>query len=195
PALYDPLIAKLITHAQTRADAIELQARALDCFAVEGIATNITFLSALHRNPRWLEGALSTGLIAAEFGARFQQRLCESDELLMRAAVAAAIHLTSHYRWARENSPPSSVALSVLQDSDRIDLTAISGRDGVVVEFNGRCTAIATDWQPGDPLWHGTIDHAPAHFKVTIADHSIALSQGGVRSSLRVLTPRQADLF
>src|SRR4249919_2183010 len=44
---YDPLIAKLVTHAPTREAAIEAQARALDGFAIDGIRHNIPFLSAL----------------------------------------------------------------------------------------------------------------------------------------------------
>src|SRR4029077_19285997 len=33
---YDPIIAKLITHAKTRKEAIAAQAEALDAFAIEG---------------------------------------------------------------------------------------------------------------------------------------------------------------
>ena len=44
---YDPMIAKLVTHAPTRQEAIAAQADALDAFAIEGIRHNIPFLSAL----------------------------------------------------------------------------------------------------------------------------------------------------
>ena len=44
---YDPLIAKLITHAPTRKQAIAAQADALDAFAIEGFRHNISFLAAL----------------------------------------------------------------------------------------------------------------------------------------------------
>src|SRR5467141_2390297 len=44
---YDPLIAKLVTHAPTRAAAIDAQARALDAFYIDGIRHNIPFLSAV----------------------------------------------------------------------------------------------------------------------------------------------------
>src|SRR5690606_13010101 len=44
---YDPMIAKLITHAPTREAAIDAQAQALDGFAIEGIHHNIPFLSAM----------------------------------------------------------------------------------------------------------------------------------------------------
>ena len=44
---YDPMIAKLVTHAPTRAAAIAAQSNALDAFVIDGIRHNIPFLSAL----------------------------------------------------------------------------------------------------------------------------------------------------
>src|SRR6476661_8894542 len=58
---YDPMIAKLVTHAPTREAAIKAQGRALDAFAIEGIRHNIPFVSALMQHPRWISGHLSTG--------------------------------------------------------------------------------------------------------------------------------------
>ena len=54
---YDPMIAKLVTHAPSRAGAIEAQSTALDAFYVDGIRHNIPFLSALMNHPRWREGS------------------------------------------------------------------------------------------------------------------------------------------
>ena len=64
---YDPMIAKLVTHAPTRAAAIDAQSDALDAFVIDGIRHNIPFLSALMAHPRWRAGKLSTGFIAEEF--------------------------------------------------------------------------------------------------------------------------------
>ena len=64
---YDPMIAKLVTHAGTRAEAIAAQARALDEFVIDGIRHNIPFLAALMQHERWHGGRLSTGFIAEEF--------------------------------------------------------------------------------------------------------------------------------
>ena len=61
---YDPMIAKLVTHGASRAEAIELQASALDAFVIDGVAHNIPFLTAVMQNARWREGRLSTGFIA-----------------------------------------------------------------------------------------------------------------------------------
>src|SRR5512134_843375 len=57
---YDPMIAKLVTHAPSRAAAIEAQSAALDAFYVDGIRHNIPFLSALMNHPRWRDRKLST---------------------------------------------------------------------------------------------------------------------------------------
>src|SRR5581483_7929743 len=68
---YDPMIAKLVTHAGTRQAAIDLQADALDAFVIDGVEHNIPFLAALMQHPRWREGRLSTGFIAEEFKGGF----------------------------------------------------------------------------------------------------------------------------
>ena len=192
PALYDPLIAKLVTYGETRDAAIGLQAESLDSFVVRGISTNIDFLSDLHRHPKWREGDLSTALIATEYGARFVPRRCDREELMTRAAIAAATHATAFYRWAASGE---SISLSVLPGDDRLDLSVMPGEQHATVRIGERQFALVTDWSPGDPLWSGSIDGKAARFKVSEADGITALSREGLRTLLRVLTPRQADLF
>src|SRR5271155_3817675 len=86
---YDPMIAKLVTHAPDRLAAIDAQATALDAFVINGIRHNIPFLSALMQHPRWREGRLSTGFIAEEFPDGFHP-LVAKGETELRLAVAAA---------------------------------------------------------------------------------------------------------
>jgi propionyl-CoA carboxylase alpha chain len=88
---YDPMIAKLVTHAATREAAIDAQGAALDAFAIEGIRHNIPFLAALMAHPRWRAGKLSTGFIAEEFKNGFQNPAPEGESAKMLAAVAVAI--------------------------------------------------------------------------------------------------------
>src|ERR1700751_973143 len=88
---YDPMIAKLVTHAPSRAAAIEAQSTALDSFYVDGIRHNIPFLSALMKHPRWREGKLSTGFIPEEFPRGFSARAPEGEIARRLAAVGAAI--------------------------------------------------------------------------------------------------------
>src|SRR5208337_4525346 len=88
---YDPMIAKLVTHADTRAKAIAAQARALDAFYIDGIRHNIPFLSALMQHKRWQEGRLSTGFIAEEFPDGFAARAPEGETERLMAAIAAHV--------------------------------------------------------------------------------------------------------
>jgi acetyl-CoA carboxylase, biotin carboxylase subunit len=63
PADYDSLIAKLIVHAPTRAEAIVRMRRALDEFIVGGIRTNIELHKQLLADPEVLSGEMSTRTI------------------------------------------------------------------------------------------------------------------------------------
>jgi propionyl-CoA carboxylase alpha chain len=196
PALYDPLIAKLVAYAETRDEAIELQADALDDYAIEGISTNIDFLSDLHRHPKWRTGELSTALIANEYGARFEQRACDGEELLMRAAVAASAHATAFYGRQRHDGEPSiPMTFAVLCDGTRIDLSVTLDDTGAAVQSGERSLSLAADWRSGQPFWRGSIDGTALRFKISTVDDVITLARRGQRTSLQVLTPRQADLF
>src|SRR5262249_9512800 len=90
---YDPMIAKLVTHAPTRPEAIAAQARALDAFYIDGIRHKIPFLAAVMQHPRWQAGRLSTGFIAEEFPDGFAQPIPEGATAQAMAAVAAAADL------------------------------------------------------------------------------------------------------
>jgi propionyl-CoA carboxylase alpha chain len=91
PLFYDPMIAKLVTHAKTREAAIDAQADALDAFTIEGIRHNIPFLARLMQHPRWRAGELSTGFIAEEFPDGFHPIKPEGGTAETIAAVATAI--------------------------------------------------------------------------------------------------------
>src|SRR5450759_3244048 len=88
---YDPMIAKLVTHAPTREQAIVAQADALDAFVIDGIRHNIPFLAAVMAHPRWRAGKLSTGFIAEEFPEGFHPHEPEGERAKVLAVVAVAI--------------------------------------------------------------------------------------------------------
>ena len=60
PPNYDSMIAKLITTAQTREEAINKMKRALDEFVIEGIKTTIPFHRQLMENPDYISGNYTT---------------------------------------------------------------------------------------------------------------------------------------
>jgi acetyl-CoA carboxylase biotin carboxylase subunit len=63
PSAYDALLAKVITHGSTRAEAIAKMRCALDEFIIGGIRTNIPLHQALLRDPEVVGGTMSTKTI------------------------------------------------------------------------------------------------------------------------------------
>src|SRR6202023_2661395 len=148
---YDPMIAKLVTHAPSRAAAIEAQSTALDAFYVDGIRHNIPFLSALMHHPRWREGRLSTGFIAEEFPKGFSARQPEGEVARRIAAVGAAI---DHVLGERKRQISGQMNGRLVQREGRRavwlkrdEIALDIGREthGIAVRFIGK------DGLPGNP--------------------------------------------
>ncbi|MBI1262277.1 MAG: acetyl-CoA carboxylase biotin carboxylase subunit [Rhizobiales bacterium] len=60
---YDPMIGKIISHAPTRAQALQVLARHLRGMEVAGPRTNLEFLAAIAEHPAFVAGDIDTGFI------------------------------------------------------------------------------------------------------------------------------------
>jgi acetyl-CoA carboxylase biotin carboxylase subunit len=60
---YDPLLAKLVVHGNTRDEAIERSVSALEAFRVEGVKNNIPTHLEVLRSEEFRSGAYNTGLL------------------------------------------------------------------------------------------------------------------------------------
>ena len=199
---YDPMIAKLITHAPDRLSAIDAQAKALDEFVIDGIRHNIPFLSALMQHPRWREGRLSTGFIAEEFPDGFQPLKPEGETERRLAVVAALIDHTLNQRKRRisgqlraEDQVRFELRRVVAMGLSRIPLEIEQGKEGAAVTFaDGRRVEVRSGWAPGDPLWRGAIDGVDIAVQARPILNGYALSHAGVAVEARVFTRREAEL-
>ena len=63
PPNYDSMIAKLITTAQSREEAISKMRRALDEFVIEGVKTTIPFHRQLMDDPKYIAGDYTTAFM------------------------------------------------------------------------------------------------------------------------------------
>jgi len=199
---YDPMIAKLVTHAPTREAAIDAQADALDAFVIDGIRHNIPFLAALMAHKRWRAGKLSTAFISEEFPAGFHPHAPEGQAAQVLAAVAAAI---DHALGERKRRISGQVnGKSVTRESRRavwlgthevrLEVKRENGTIAVRFPELGKkgLRHLATDWKPGDPLWSGTIDSQPIAVQVRPIPNGFALSYRGSETKTYVYTEREA---
>ncbi|MCK8786710.1 acetyl/propionyl/methylcrotonyl-CoA carboxylase subunit alpha [Roseomonas sp. NAR14] len=90
-AHYDPMIAKLTTHAATRAEALSRLRRALGQTHIAGTATNLGFLRALCEDPDFAAGRMDTGLIGRRQEAL--TRVPPPDDAAVLFAALAALDL------------------------------------------------------------------------------------------------------
>ncbi len=85
---YDPMIAKVIAHGETRDAALRRLSRGLERMVVAGTVTNKAFLQALLVDPGFVAGRVDTGLIARNLAA-LVRKPAPGPEILAMAALAA----------------------------------------------------------------------------------------------------------
>ncbi|MFY0613550.1 MAG: acetyl/propionyl-CoA carboxylase subunit alpha, partial [Hyphomicrobiaceae bacterium] len=204
---YDPMIAKLVTHASNRLAAIDAQSRALDEFVIDGIAHNIPFLSALMQHDRWQSGELSTGFIAEEYPDGFHVREPDEDALVVLVGVAAAIDNLSNerrreitdqmdgpeIRFARERVVRiDNQDTSILVEGASPGQISISWIDED--EVLGERVQLESSWWPGQALWRGTVDGEEVAVQVNPVLNGYELSYQGTTLTAHVFTRREAEL-
>ena len=104
PVHYDPLLAKLVTLGDTRETARRRAVEALTRYAILGIRTNVPYLLAILRHPRFIAGELDTRFLATEH-ERLKWR---ADEAATHAAIAAAAVHRLVAGHAPDQPPPSA---------------------------------------------------------------------------------------
>ncbi len=147
---YDPMIAKLVTWAPTRAAAIDAQVAALDRFTIEGPGTNLHFLSALMQHPRFRAGTITTGFIAEEYPDGFHGAPATPDVLRALAAVAG---VAAHAQATRALAIDGQLGHALAASADWV--VRIDGQDHAVavhggsVSVDGAPVDGAVEWTPG----------------------------------------------
>ena len=205
---YDPMIAKLVTHAATREAAIDAQADALDAFYIDGIQHNIPFLTSVMQNPRWRSGQLSTGFIKEEFPDGFKPRAPEGQQQKVLASVAAiADHLGNERRRGITHQMTGQAVRfakrRVVKVGDTTVMLEVSGdapgpyHVSFLDPASGRATetlAVQSSWWPGEPVWAGSVGKQKVSVQVRPIANGLNLAYRGIQVPVYVYTEREAQL-
>ena len=188
---YDPMIAKLCTHAPTRTEAITAMAGALDAFYIEGIQHNVPFLSAIMENPRWQSGALSTGFIAEEFPGGFTGHELTEEIKSTLAQVATVLDHVENRRKRKINGQMTGNGVHFA--TARI---VKLGKDYVPVKVSAETSKLADacGWAPGAPVFTADLGKGPVTVQVKRIPNGYRLSYRGVVLDANVYTEREAEL-
>ena len=190
---YDPMIAKLITWAPTRLEAIDKQIEALDKFEIEGPGHNIDFVSALMQHERFRSGNITTGFIAEEYPEGFHGAPA-SDELKTRLAAIGAFAAMAQADRARRIDgqlgkrlkPPTGWQVKI---DDGLYDVEIKGDD---VTVNGQTVDMSLEYTPGDRLIEAEFGDDILAVKVAPVRSGFKLTCHGASHMLRILPAHAA---
>ncbi|QMW23596.1 acetyl-CoA carboxylase biotin carboxylase subunit [Sandaracinobacteroides saxicola] len=198
---YDPMIAKLITHAPTRLQAADAQVAALDRYVVRGISHNADFLSALMQHPRFRAGeAVTTAFIAEEYPDGFKGHPATADVRARLVAAAAVVNAILADRAQMIDGQLNGHGAAwgtdwvVELDGERTPVTVVDHGGLWDVAVGGAQLRVRGQWRPGEPLFEAEIDDVAMAIQLDRLGVGWRMTHGGAQHAMRVLSPRAAEL-
>ena len=199
---YDPMIAKLIASAPTRAEAIDSLRLALDHYQIAGVATNRQFLSAILDDADFRAGNITTGFIAEKYGDAFAPFVpaAEAAEKLM--ALAAAFHARAQTLLQEEGHADKEFVL-LCRGSGEAEMPVMAswcaGTEGDQVTINKNSYHLTgTLDQPlhrSGILFDGTINEQPTAIQIVPENHTYHISSGADSLTVEIYPARAAELL
>ena len=146
---YDPMIAKLITHGQTRDSAIENMVDAIDQYVIDGLSHNLNFLSSIMQNKTFKSGNTTTDFIEQEYAEGFNGEEITNKDYEVYASVMGVYHLLNQ---SRINQLSGSEKTYVVDFGDRRVETSIK-KNGAnfMALIGGNNYEISLNLYPNDP--------------------------------------------
>ena len=197
---YDSMIAKLIAHGTTRDEARARLAEALDSFVVKGPASNIAFLSAVSRHPRFASGKFNTGFIAEEFPQGYAPSAAPIEDPSLFVSVAAAVHWRYAERSARiagqvpghERDVGDARVVHLRGETYPVRVRSIPG--GQEVFFDGNSYSVQSAWKLGEPVFTGTLNGKRINVRLERNGMKYRLAHAGAAATVLVLTEHAAKM-
>lgn len=108
PFYYDPMIAKLICHGETRAEAIHKMIRAIQEYDITGLETTLGFCDFVMKHEAFRSGSFDTNFVETHFFPS----LLEKPEHEEEALIAALIAVTTMEQPRTNHMPQEKTAFS-----------------------------------------------------------------------------------
>ena len=196
---YDPMIAKLIVHAETRREALSLMAESLDEYRISGVTSNLPFLQTLVRDEDVLSGDMNTRMIEQKFPDGYDCETADNGSIETAAMVATIVHYSDELRSASLGGQPNTRNWTaatdwvvVSRDQHYRHTIEQTERGHRVTSGDGRSLEFEHSWTPGQVHFRYTLDGERSCMQVVRRNIAYQVDHFGCRSLLRVLTPAAA---
>ncbi|MEM9622336.1 MAG: acetyl/propionyl/methylcrotonyl-CoA carboxylase subunit alpha [Pseudomonadota bacterium] len=197
---YDPMIAKLVTYGDTRDQAIEHMADALDAYYIRGVSHNISFLNALIMHPRFAEGRLTTNFIAEEYPDGFHASDVPQSDPLIPVAIAAVAHTLKTSRshqisgQTHRFEPTPRDEWVVMSNRTPYPVSVTADEQGFQIEHDGRVYHVQTDWVFSERVFKAEVNNHPVNLQLDPHGAGYKAFYRGTEIDLQILTPATAAL-
>ena len=196
---YDPMIAKLIVHADTRDDAFALMAESLDEYRIKGVTSNLPFLQRLVRDESVLKAEMNTRSIEQQYPDGYDCESYDDDSIKIAAMIATIVHYCDELRSAtlggQLNTRNWTAATNwvVAAKDQTFDLTIEQTDSGHrLTDGDGESCEIHHNWAPMQNHFRYTLNGHDFCVQVERQGIAYQIDHFGCRSLLRVLTPAAA---
>lgn len=105
PIYYDPMIAKLITHAATRQESIDKMVRAIDEYEISGVQTTLAFCRFVMLHEAFTSGNFDTHFVKHYFTPEVLKKEADKDEAEIATALVA-------YLMGQAKQPTSATTMA-----------------------------------------------------------------------------------
>lgn len=112
PIYYDPMIAKLITYAPTREEAIHKMIRAIDEYQITGVQTTLAFCKFVMQHEAFRTGKFDTHFVQHYFKPELLQQPLNDDEKEVLALLAQTLTTVSQPQKTDLNTPQNTPSLT-----------------------------------------------------------------------------------
>ncbi len=110
PIYYDPMIAKLITHGETRQDAIDRMIRAINEYRITGIQTTLDFCRFALEHEAFVSGQFDTKFVERYFTPDKLEPVFSEEEKELLAALAVEFYEKEELRVNPTTPLPQQLA-------------------------------------------------------------------------------------
>ncbi|XP_059826498.1 propionyl-CoA carboxylase alpha chain, mitochondrial isoform X2 [Hypanus sabinus] len=203
---YDPMISKLVTYGDSRAEALQRMGEALDSYVIRGVTHNVPLLREVIVHPRFVKGDITTNFLPEVYPDGFKgHKLLDSEhkELL---ATAASIYVASQLKaqqFLRSSTRAPAVKrgerswdLSVQLDDGTHSVTVSQAGSSYSVEVDGKTLSVTSEWNLASPLLPVAIDGTPRTIQCLYRDAAgnMKIQYLGTVYKIQVLTQLAAEL-
>lgn len=135
---YDSMLAKLICHGENREEARKRLLESLNGYHIEGVSTNIDFVSTVLCLPEFAAGELSTGFIAQHFEGGHAKRPPRHEDMALTALAATLIFHTRTVAVREAIKPMVSSIGATREVSPKVRYKCRSGKDFFDITLESR---------------------------------------------------------